>query len=194
MLGRHALRCNSLAMRRRLLSTAREWPSTAVIGVGQLGAAVASNLLRNKVPLTLYDLQGDKNVPTALKNSLAGASWASSAKEAAERADVVITALPRPEHVTAAFQGSTGILAGLRSGATWIEHSTTDFENTAKVCAVRAFGRSGGQADRRAGGWTWQAATRNAQRATRNAQRARTLMTRCASLSRLKAQAQSRRR
>ena len=119
----------------RFLTTSSKaaWPSVAIVGVGQLGAAVATNLLRNNVDLTLFDLAGDANVPPPLKDSLGGATWAASAKEAAERADVVITALPRPEHVTAAFAGDNGILAGLRPGATWIEHSTTDFENTALV-------------------------------------------------------------
>jgi len=134
MLARHALRSNVSALS-RLFSTSRQWPTTAVIGVGQLGAAVAGNLLRNNVPVTLFDLHGDKNVPPQIKDSLRGATWVKSAKEAAERSDVVITALPRPEHVTAAFKGDEGILAGLRPGATWIEHSTTDFLNTEKVRA-----------------------------------------------------------
>ena len=116
-------------------TAAVSWPSVAIIGVGQLGAAVASNLLRHSVPLTLYDLHGDANVPPALRDARAldGAVWADTARAAAADADVVMTALPRPEHVTAAFHGDDGILAGLREGATWIEHSTTDFENTARV-------------------------------------------------------------
>jgi 3-hydroxyisobutyrate dehydrogenase len=120
----------------RAFSASKAWPSVAIVGIGQLGAAVATNLLRNDVELTLFDIAGDKNIPVELRDKLGGASWASSAKDAASRADVVITALPRPEHVTAAFHGTNGedgILAGLRSGATWIEHSTTDFENTAIV-------------------------------------------------------------
>ena len=112
-----------------------KWPAVAIIGVGQLGAAVASNLRRHDVPLTLFDLHGPRNVPPPLRDAgaLDGAAWAPTAREAAAAADVVITALPRPEHVTAAFHGDDGILAGLRDGATWIEHSTTDFENTARV-------------------------------------------------------------
>lgn len=141
MIARRALHARGVAFRRAALSSSsssaapsrKEWPSTAIIGVGQLGAAVAGNLLRSNVPLTLYDLQGDRNVPPALLPSLEGAVWASSAREAAERSDVVITALPRPEHVTAAMAGDEGILAGLREGATWIEHSTTDFLNTERV-------------------------------------------------------------
>ena len=49
-----------------------DWPSVAIVGVGQLGAAVASNLLRNGVELTLFDLQGAANVPPPLRGSLEG--------------------------------------------------------------------------------------------------------------------------
>ena len=90
---------------RRLASTTATWPSVAIVGVGQLGAAVASNLIRHNVDLTLFDVAGPANIPNELQDDLAGASWSSSAKEAAERSEVVITALPRPEHVTAAFNG-----------------------------------------------------------------------------------------
>ena len=59
----------------------------------------------------------------------------SSTALGAATSEVVVTALPAPQHVTAAFAGRDGILAGLRPGATWIEHSTTDFENTDLVRA-----------------------------------------------------------
>lgn len=111
-------------------TTPHKWPRVAIVGVGQLGAAVASNLLKHDVPTVLFDLQHDANVPQELQSALSQATWSNSAREAAENADVVITALPKPEHVTAAFAGPDGILAGLQKGATWIEHSTTDFENT----------------------------------------------------------------
>jgi 3-hydroxyisobutyrate dehydrogenase len=127
LLGRRALSCAAAAD--------ASWPSVAIIGVGQLGAAVAGNLLRNGVELTLFDLAGDANVPAELSTAVSGAKWAGSAREAAASADVVITALPAPQHVTAAFSGDDGILAGIRAGATWIEHSTTDFENTDVVRA-----------------------------------------------------------
>ena len=100
-----------------------------------MGAAVACNLLRNGVQTTLYDLEGDKNVPDELRSELSSGAqkWAASAAEASAQARVVITALPRPEHVTAAMEGEGGILEGLQKGSTWIEHSTTDFENTIRV-------------------------------------------------------------
>ena len=46
---------------------------------------------------------------------------------------MVLTALPRPEHVSAAFECEGGILEGFRQGTVWVDHSTTDFENTLRV-------------------------------------------------------------
>ena len=115
------------------------WPTVAVVGIGQLGAAVACNLVRNNVPTILYDLHGDKNVPITLQDQIRNAedanklTWATSGREAAQQAQVVITALPKPEHVSAAMECPDGILEGLQQDAVWIDHSTTDFENTIRV-------------------------------------------------------------
>jgi 3-hydroxyisobutyrate dehydrogenase-like beta-hydroxyacid dehydrogenase len=49
---------------------ARASPKTAIVGIGQLGAAVATNFLRNNVPLVLYDLQGSNNIPEPLRHLL----------------------------------------------------------------------------------------------------------------------------
>jgi 3-hydroxyisobutyrate dehydrogenase-like beta-hydroxyacid dehydrogenase len=35
-----------------------------------------------------------------------------------------------PPHVKTAFEGDSGILAGLGQGNIWIDHSTTDYEQT----------------------------------------------------------------
>ena len=43
---------------------------------------------------------------------------------------ITIPALPMPPDVKQAFEGESGILAGLGSGKIWIDHSTTDFEQT----------------------------------------------------------------
>lgn len=120
-------------MLRGFSSEARQWPSVAIIGVGQMGAAVAGNLLRSGVPTTLFDLRGPDSVPEVLRPRLADAKWAKNAAEAAAASRVVITALPRPEHVSAAFEKPGGILEGFQAGTTWIEHSTTDFQNTIRV-------------------------------------------------------------
>lgn len=109
-----------------------------MIGIGQLGQAVTGNLLRAGLNPVLFDIKGPTVAAPFLEQ---GASWAESARALAEQCDVVMTGLPRPEHVSAAM-GITkdgiqadGILAGLQPGAVWIEHSTTDFENTLKIRA-----------------------------------------------------------
>ena len=133
LLGRTLARSRGFAAAAAATETPA-WPSVAIVGVGQMGAAVAANLLRNGVTVNLFDLGGDANVPEALRGGqLDGAVWASTAAEAAEASSVVITALPRPENVSAAFEAESGILAGLKPGTTWIEHSTTDFENTIRI-------------------------------------------------------------
>jgi len=117
------------------------WPKpgrVGMVGIGQLGKAVTGNLLRAGLNPVLYDIQG----PSVAEPFLAqGATWAESPRALAEQCDVVMTGLPRPEHVSAAMGiqgdevGPDGILAGLQEGAVWIEHSTTDFENTLRIRA-----------------------------------------------------------
>jgi len=122
--------------------TSIAWPKpgrVGMVGIGQLGRAVTGNLLRAGLKPVLYDIQG----PSCAKEFLdQGATFANSARELAEQCDVVLTGLPRPEHVSAAMGidsegnvGPDGILAGLQPGSVWIEHSTTDFENTRNIRA-----------------------------------------------------------
>lgn len=42
----------------------------------------------------------------------------------------LIIALPMPPHVKQCFEGDNGILAGLSKDKVWIDHSTTDYEQT----------------------------------------------------------------
>eukprot|EP00933_Yihiella_yeosuensis_P069869 TRINITY_DN7692_c1_g1_i1.p1 TRINITY_DN7692_c1_g1~~TRINITY_DN7692_c1_g1_i1.p1 ORF type:complete len:380 (+),score=105.96 TRINITY_DN7692_c1_g1_i1:86-1225(+) len=116
------------------------WPKpgrVGMIGIGQLGCAVTGNLIRAGLNPVLYDVKGPSVAEEFLKQ---GATWAPSAKAVAEQCDVIMTGLPRPEHVSQAMGISEdgavndeGILAGLQPGSIWIEHSTTDFENTIRI-------------------------------------------------------------
>ncbi len=93
----------------------------AFIGVGNIGFPMAQQLVAKGHQLVIHDLVREKAEPLLAE----GALWASSPKEAARQADVVITSLPSPAHVRAVMEGMDGVLAGLRSGATWCEMSTT---------------------------------------------------------------------
>ena len=56
-----------------------------------------------------------------------------SPAEVADTTDVVFTALPMPPHVKAVFEGEAGLLAGLGPDKVWIDHSTTDYEQTVEL-------------------------------------------------------------
>lgn len=57
------------------------------IGLGNVGAKLAGTLLRNKVDLTIRDLDKKAAEPLLQK----GAKWADSPKEMAESCDIIIT-------------------------------------------------------------------------------------------------------
>jgi 3-hydroxyisobutyrate dehydrogenase-like beta-hydroxyacid dehydrogenase len=57
-------------------------------------------------------------------------------REVAEHADIVITALTVPAVVRDCVLGADGVLAGLREGGLWIDHSTTDYNQTIELAAI----------------------------------------------------------
>ena len=94
----------------------------AFIGLGHLGGKLASCLRQAGFALTVHDR--DHSAAAPLRD--AGASWAATPREAAARADAVITCLPSPAVTEAVLTGPDGVFAGLRAGGTWIEMSTLD--------------------------------------------------------------------
>jgi 3-hydroxyisobutyrate dehydrogenase len=104
------------------------------IGIGNLGCPLAASLVRAGFAVTVHDL--DKELAAPLLH--AGAAWAESPKAVAERADSVFTCLPSPEAVAAVVSGPNGILAGLARGGTWIDMSTNDRHELARLAALAA--------------------------------------------------------
>ncbi len=108
----------------------------AFIGLGNLGGHLAASLMRSGFVLTVHDL--DRKA--ADRHVALGARWAASPAEAAAQSDAVITCLPSPQASAAVLTGERGVLAGLRSGGTWIEMSTNDkaeIERLAKLAAAK---------------------------------------------------------
>jgi len=104
------------------------------IGLGNLGRHLAASLLRGGFDLTVHDLNRD----AAQGLIQSGARWASSPKELAEAVDAVITCLPSPSASSTVLTADNGVLNGLRSGATWIEMSTTDQNEIARISKLAA--------------------------------------------------------
>tara|TARA_Y100001960_G_scaffold141526_1_gene149769 strand:- start:575 stop:1516 length:942 start_codon:yes stop_codon:yes gene_type:complete len=92
------------------------------IGLGNVGGKLAESLLRNKFELTVRDVE--KNVTENFKKK--GAKIANTAKELAQKSDVIITCLPSPEICSEVMESDQGILNGLSENKIWIEMSTTD--------------------------------------------------------------------
>jgi 3-hydroxyisobutyrate dehydrogenase len=91
------------------------------VGLGHMGAPMSGNVLSAGHDLAVYDVRPD----AAAGVLAAGATWADSAREAGVDRDVVITMLPGPGQVEEVLLGPTGLLAGLPTGAIWIDMSTS---------------------------------------------------------------------
>ena len=104
-------------------------PIIAYIGTGSMGKPMIFKLLRLGYTVQVYD-----KYPEAAKTVMAkGAAWYNSPKEVAKNADIVVTNLPLPHHVTENMLGENGALAGMKPKSTWIDFSTTDYHNTQHI-------------------------------------------------------------
>jgi 3-hydroxyisobutyrate dehydrogenase len=102
------------------------------IGLGNMGAPMAANLVKAGHRVTGFDL-----VPAALEGLVAkGGQAAKSAAEAAAAGDVVITMLPAGPQVRAVYLEGGGVLASARRGALLIDCSTIDVESARAVAAA----------------------------------------------------------
>lgn len=90
------------------------------IGLGTMGAPMASNLLKAGYPVTVFNRTTSKAAPLAGQ----GAAVATSPKDAAAGADVVITMVSNDESIAEVYEGVNGLLAGIRPGTTVIDCST----------------------------------------------------------------------
>lgn len=93
------------------------------IGLGNMGAPMARNLLKAGHQLTVYDLN-----TTAVEQlrSLGAQSVDSVAAIAQADVDIIITMLPAAVHVRKVYLGDTGLLANVRPGVMLIDSSTID--------------------------------------------------------------------
>jgi 3-hydroxyisobutyrate dehydrogenase len=106
------------------------------IGLGNMGAPMAANLLKSGHEVVGYDVNA-----AALKAlAEAGGRQSGSAASAAQAAEVVVTMLPAGEHVRAVYLGPGGLVAALkaRSGVRplLIDCSTIDVETARAVAAA----------------------------------------------------------
>lgn len=107
--------------------------SVGFIGLGHMGAPMALNILKADFKLKVFDLN-----PSAVRTlSDAGATTVSSALEAANDVDVLITMLPSSPHVKQLYLGEDGLFENI-SGQPLIIDCSTIAPDAAKEVAEAA--------------------------------------------------------
>jgi len=102
------------------------------IGLGNMGAPMAANLIEGGHQVTGYDI-----VPATLAALAAkGGRAAASAAEAVAAGDIVITMLPAGPQVREVYLGNGGVLGRARKGALLIDCSTIDVDTARAVAAA----------------------------------------------------------
>jgi 3-hydroxyisobutyrate dehydrogenase-like beta-hydroxyacid dehydrogenase len=96
------------------------------VGLGVMGGAVVRRLLHAGHDVTVWNRTREKAEPLLGD----GARWAESPREVASSCDLVFTMVTNTEAVQAVTEGADGILAGLRSGAIYVDMSTASPANT----------------------------------------------------------------
>jgi 3-hydroxyisobutyrate dehydrogenase len=108
----------------------------ALLGLGLMGSGMARRLLGAGFPLTVYNRTPDRASPLVAE----GARLASSPRDAAAGADVVVGMVADDAASRAIWLGASGALAGARRGTVLVEASTLTvgwIEELAREAAAR---------------------------------------------------------
>ncbi|MCQ3030717.1 3-hydroxyisobutyrate dehydrogenase [Pseudomonas syringae] len=106
----------------------------AFIGLGNMGAPMARNLLKAGHHLHLFDL----NITILNELAALGGRISESPKHAAQGAELVITMLPAAAHVRSVYLNEDGVLAGIGPGVPAVDCSTIDPQTIRDVAAIAA--------------------------------------------------------
>lgn len=106
----------------------------AFIGLGNMGAPMARNLLKAGHSLNLFDL----NQAVLAELAALGGTISASPRDAAQGAALVITMLPAAAHVRSVWLGEDGVLAGIAAGTPAVDCSTIDPQTARDVAAAAA--------------------------------------------------------
>jgi 3-hydroxyisobutyrate dehydrogenase len=111
-------------------------------GLGKMGAVMAPRFLEAGFALTVWNRSPARTEPLAG----AGAAVAASPKALAEAADVLVTMLADDAAASAVYEGTAGLLQGVREGQLLIEMSTLR-PHTVRRLAARARAAGAGFVD-----------------------------------------------
>ncbi|MEQ7920656.1 3-hydroxyisobutyrate dehydrogenase [Xanthomonas sp. WHRI 1810A] len=106
----------------------------AFIGLGNMGAPMARNLIKAGHDLNLFDL----NQQVLADLATLGGRITESPKHAAQGAELVITMLPAAAHVRSVYLNDDGVLAGIAAGVPAVDCSTIDPQTIRDVATLAA--------------------------------------------------------
>jgi 3-hydroxyisobutyrate dehydrogenase len=104
------------------------------IGVGNIGAPVAGQLLQAGHELAVHDIRFE----AAGALLAAGATWSASPAALAAECEVVATCLPGPKEMEEVCLGVRGIVGSTNAGALYIDHTTNSPALVRRVHALLA--------------------------------------------------------
>jgi 3-hydroxyisobutyrate dehydrogenase len=90
------------------------------VGLGTMGGKMATNIQKAGYRIVVHDLHRQ----SASHHLQAGAEWAATPRELAEKSDVIFTSLPEPTDVERVGVGADGLIEGVKKGAAWFDLST----------------------------------------------------------------------
>ena len=90
------------------------------IGLGIMGASMASNLQKARPALVVHDIRKDAAAP----HLAAGAVWRDTPRALATDVEVVFTSLPGPPEVEQVALGPDGLLHSMKAGAALFDLTT----------------------------------------------------------------------
>ena len=102
------------------------------LGLGNMGAAIAANLLRASHEVTVWNRSADKARPLVEL----GATLAATPKAAAADRDVVFTMLADDAALDSVMTGVNGLIAGLKPGALHVSMSTIAVATAERLAAA----------------------------------------------------------
>jgi len=102
------------------------------IGLGVMGGRMAATLARAGRSLAVHDVDPAKAAALAA----AGVTVCASAREVAQKSEILFSSLPLPATVRSVYLGPDGVLEGVRPGMVLVDMSTVDPETSRSVSAA----------------------------------------------------------
>lgn len=106
----------------------------AFIGLGNMGAPMARNLIRAGHSLQVFDL----NKTVLAEFAELGAQISDSPAQAVQGSELVITMLPAAAHVRSVYLNDDGVLKGISPGVPAVDCSTIDPQTIRDIAALAA--------------------------------------------------------